>query len=49
LHLRNYLNLFRVFYALLGELYAISQEWVRRPLRMCSFIRTSLMSRLALA
>jgi hypothetical protein len=39
MHLRNVdLNLLLVLYALLGEVYAISQEWVRRTLHICSCI-----------
>jgi hypothetical protein len=39
MHLRNVdLNLLLVLYALLGEVYAISQEWVRRTLHTCSCI-----------
>jgi hypothetical protein len=38
-HLRNVdLNILLVLYALLGEVYAISQEWVPEPLHICSSI-----------
>jgi hypothetical protein len=48
-HSRNvHLNLLRVLYALLGEVYAISQEWVRRTLHICSVIRYPLVEQTSL-
>jgi hypothetical protein len=50
MHLRNVdLNLLRALYALLGEVYAISQEWVRRTLHICSCIPYQFVEQTSLA